>query len=119
MTRSRADPDLESVVPKGSRLVAPARSSSIEDTTVRGVIGTVAGTSTIMTGRFHLREERCRPPPTTPEAVGGDAIGRGIDGEHVDVVGGVRDAVLLPHDRVLDDFACGGGVALELFEGAW
>jgi hypothetical protein len=41
-TRSNAEPDFESVVPKGSRLVAPESNSSSDETTGRGVVGSVA-----------------------------------------------------------------------------
>src|SRR4051794_39111064 len=117
-TRSKADPDLPSVVPNGSRLVAPASSSSTDESTGRGVVGSVVATSTIMAGRLHLRENRRAPPATAPDVVGGDAVGDRVDREHVDVVTGVGDTVLLPGHGVFDDLAGGSRMTDELLEGA-
>src|SRR5689334_9059203 len=89
VTRSRAAPDLPTLSIAVSS-PAPARSSSTD-------VSTGCGSSI---GSLHLGHQPSRPPAAAEHRVGHDpVIG---DLEDVQVVGGVRDAVLAPSQQVVD-----------------
>src|SRR4051812_9772734 len=100
-TRSKPDPDFESLVRNGSRCEAPRSSSSTEDATGRAVRVWVSAS---MTGLLHLREQVGGPATAAPYVVGDDGAGV-VEVDDMHMAPGVRDAVLVPGQGVLDDLA--------------
>src|SRR4051812_33039637 len=98
-SRSNRAPDLASLVRTSTRSVAPATSSS-RLPAIQGAV--VTSTPSTATSGLHLGQQLGGPATAAEHSVAADPVA--VHGDQVQLVGGVRHAVLHPAEVELDGF---------------